>query len=99
MRRPAKLFRRTTSDEQAEAIIQRIKAIDYELMSLGTGGSNMGRAPLNAKASDVLLRIQRELRVLRIDMEVERGIDSAPVAPVPQPARTWPRPYRQRKGR
>ncbi|QRZ15389.1 hypothetical protein JWJ88_13620 [Paracoccus methylovorus] len=99
MRQPAKHFRRTTSDDQAKVIIQRIMAIDYELMSIGTGGSNMGRAPLNAKASDVLLRMQRQLRILRIDMEVERGFDCAPVVPDRQPARVWPRAYRRRKGR
>lgn len=102
-----KLFKRTTSAEQAEVIIQRIRAIDYELILIVTGGPKIGSAPLNAKAGDVLAMMQRQLRALRIEMEVERGIDCAlapsvsvqPRPQTPMPTCVVPRPYRRRKGK
>lgn len=73
------IFRASTSDDQAKVIAHRIKAIDYELMAIVTGGAPAGRDPLNARTADRLAHIQRQLRTLRIDMEVERRFDTAPM--------------------
>ena len=75
-----KIFRAAVSDEQAKAIAHRIKAIDYELIALVTGDGNANHAPLNLRAAARLARIQRDLRALRIDMEVERRFDTMPMA-------------------
>lgn len=80
MKQQAKVFRKATSDEQAKDIAHRIKAIDYELMRIVTGGSSMGPNPLTGRLAGQLARMQRDLRALRIQMEVERRFDTAPMA-------------------
>ncbi len=80
MKHQAKVFRKATSDEQAKDIAHRIKAIDYELMRIVTGGSNTGPNPLTGRLAGQLARMQRDLRALRIQMEVERRFDTAPMA-------------------
>ncbi len=79
MRYQAKLIRRTTADDEAREIACRLKAMDYELMSIVTGPSPLCPAPLTLKAQDMLGRIQLQLRTLRIEMEVERGFDTPAV--------------------
>ncbi|WP_323716240.1 hypothetical protein [Paracoccus aminovorans] len=79
MRYQAKLIRRTTTDDEAREIACRIKAMDYELMAIVTGPSPLWPAPLTLKAQDLLGKIQRQLRTLRIEMEVERGFDTPPM--------------------
>lgn len=79
MRYQPKLIRSTTPDDEAQEIACRIKGIDYELMAIVTGHSPLRAAPLTRKAQDVLGKIQRQLRMLRIEMEVERGFDTPPM--------------------
>lgn len=73
----ARIFREATTDREAQAIAARIRRMDYELMSIVTGGSGTGRNPMNLRTSCLLARMQRQLRRLRYDMEVERGFDTA----------------------
>lgn len=79
-KRQVSIFRASTSDDRAKGIAHRIKAIDYELIALVTGDGNADRAPLNTRVADLLARIQRDLRALRIDMEVERRFDTMPMS-------------------
>lgn len=79
-KRQVNIFRASTSDDEAQRLAHRIKAIDYELIALVTGYGNADHAPLNLRAADRLARIQRDLRALRIDMEVERRFDTMPMA-------------------
>lgn len=72
----ARIFRETTTDDEAQEIAARIRRMDYELISLVTGGSNTGGNPMNLRTSCRLARMQRQLRQLRYDMEVERGFDT-----------------------
>lgn len=78
MKQQVKVFRKATSDEQAIDIAHRIKVIDYELMRIVTG-SNTGPNPLTGRLAGQLARMQRDLRALRIQMEVERRFDTAPM--------------------
>lgn len=73
----ARIFRETTTDHEARAIAARIRRMDYELMPIVTGGSSTGRNPMNLRTSCLLAGMQRQLRRLRYDMEVERGFDTA----------------------
>lgn len=73
----AKIYRDSTSDEEARATAERIKTLDYELMGIVTGDP-LAPNPLTPRASAALVRMQRQLRALRIDMEVERGFDTSP---------------------
>lgn len=80
MARPAKIYRDSTSDDQARATAERIKALDYALMGIVIGDPLVPN-PLTPPASAALVRMQRELRRLRIRMEVERRFDTSPRRP------------------
>ncbi|SDL09373.1 hypothetical protein [Paracoccus chinensis] len=75
-----RIYRETTSNDDAKAIAERIKRMEYELISIVTGNSTLEPNPLTARASATLAKMQRQLRALRIDMEVERRFDTAPLA-------------------
>lgn len=75
----SRIYRDTTSDDDAKAIAERIKRLDYELIAIVTGSSSLEPNPLTARASATLAKMQRQLRDLRLGMEVERRFDTAPL--------------------
>lgn len=78
MRRHLTVTRPHLTDAAARLLAERIKTIDYELMAIVSGGPNSLRNPLTPEASRALVAMQRQLRSLRIEMEVERRFDTAP---------------------
>lgn len=79
MGRRAAIFRSETSNDEALALANKLKAVDHALMDIVASVSCRGRGRLNAETAGRLAHIQRQLRALRIDMEVERRFDTAPV--------------------
>lgn len=72
--------KRKASDADAHKAAVLIKQIDYQLMGLVRGPN----CPLTLAASERLVRMQRALRDLRYDIEVERRFDT-PALDVPRP--------------
>ena len=67
--------------DQASArdIAARMKVIDYELMAIASGPG----CALTLKAADQVARLQRSLRALRFQIEIEAGIDLDGLRPAP----------------
>lgn len=98
MSKMTRIFRSGTTDEQAKIIARRLKAIEYELIDIVTGGSNAAAAPMNLSSADWLARMQRDLRGLRLGMEVERRFDTGAGAMPRGWSRTLDHPWGPARG-
>lgn len=66
----AGFLRKQAAQKQAAEVSARIKALDYELISICCEPENC----LTLRAVDQLAKMQRRLRSLRHEIEVEAGI-------------------------
>lgn len=74
------VLKKRASDRAAHKAAVLLKQIDYQIIGLACGPD----CPLTVEAAGRLLRIQRALRALRYEIEVERRFDT-PAMDVPKP--------------
>lgn len=62
-------------DDQARRVAMQIKAIDYQLMAICAGEA----CPLSRHVTEQLAAMQRYLRRVRYEIEIERRFDTPPI--------------------